>query len=335
MKEYVITIDGGTTNTRCILWNGKREKIAEAKRAVGVRNTSIDGNNEKLKNAVKECLLEVTGEAGISFSEIRRITGSGMITSDVGLTTLPWITAPAGRKELADHAKDVFLPEICPVPITLIPGIKNGDGPFSMETIAEMDIMRGEEVESIALFDRMQCGKEMLFVLPGSHNKFIPVSRDGKILGCMTSISGELLSAVTNDTILAKSVEKSFVSPDNYDRGLVRQGYDTAVRYGLGKALFTGRTMMLFMEKKPQEIANFLLGAVFSGDLSAVKNASLPGIFPDMRVVVAGKEPLRNAAADLLRYDGYFTDVCEYDQEGTVPLSAEGQYLVAEKLSEV
>ena len=73
MKEYVITIDGGTTNTRCILWNGKREKVAEAKRAVGVRNTSIDGNNEKLKNAVKECLLEVTQKPEFPF---RRSAGS-------------------------------------------------------------------------------------------------------------------------------------------------------------------------------------------------------------------------------------------------------------------
>lgn len=50
---YTITIDGGTTNTRCILWNSSRQRIDEQKREVGVRNTAIDGNNSKLKNAVK------------------------------------------------------------------------------------------------------------------------------------------------------------------------------------------------------------------------------------------------------------------------------------------
>ena len=56
MDTYTITIDGGTTNTRCILWNSSRQRIDEQKREVGVRNTAIDGNNSKLKNAVKECL---------------------------------------------------------------------------------------------------------------------------------------------------------------------------------------------------------------------------------------------------------------------------------------
>ena len=43
MDTYTITIDGGTTNTRCILWNSSRQRIDEQKREVGVRNTAIDG----------------------------------------------------------------------------------------------------------------------------------------------------------------------------------------------------------------------------------------------------------------------------------------------------
>ncbi len=65
MKEYIITIDGGTTNTRCILWGGGQRRIDEERRAVGVRNTSIDGHNGKLKQAVRECieqLLERNGD---------------------------------------------------------------------------------------------------------------------------------------------------------------------------------------------------------------------------------------------------------------------------------
>ena len=36
LAGYIITIDGGTTNTRCILWDQSRNKIAEEKRQVGV-----------------------------------------------------------------------------------------------------------------------------------------------------------------------------------------------------------------------------------------------------------------------------------------------------------
>lgn len=63
MDTYTITIDGGTTNTRCILWNSSRQRIDEQKREVGVRNTAIDGNNSKLKmllkNALNSCLKTI------------------------------------------------------------------------------------------------------------------------------------------------------------------------------------------------------------------------------------------------------------------------------------
>ena len=49
MDTYTITIDGGTTNTRCILWNSSRQRIDEQKREVGVRNTAIDGNKFQIK----------------------------------------------------------------------------------------------------------------------------------------------------------------------------------------------------------------------------------------------------------------------------------------------
>ena len=57
MDTYTITIDGGTTNTRCILWNSSRQRIDEQKREVGVRNTAIDGM--LLKNALSSCLKTI------------------------------------------------------------------------------------------------------------------------------------------------------------------------------------------------------------------------------------------------------------------------------------
>ena len=42
----------------------------------------------------------------------------------------------------------------------------------------------------MAILDRFPPGKPMLLILPGSHNKFVSVDREGKITGCLTSISG-------------------------------------------------------------------------------------------------------------------------------------------------
>ena len=47
MKNYTITIDTGTTNTRVYLFNEKYEAVASAKSEIGVRITAIDGNNNR------------------------------------------------------------------------------------------------------------------------------------------------------------------------------------------------------------------------------------------------------------------------------------------------
>ena len=116
MKQYIITVDGGTTNTRCILWDENRRRIAQENRPVGVRNTAIDGNNERLKQAVKECLECLTRDNGVGWDRIHRIIASGMITSDVGLVVVPHLTAPAGLAELAEATVAIQMPEICPIP---------------------------------------------------------------------------------------------------------------------------------------------------------------------------------------------------------------------------
>ena len=329
MKEYTITIDGGTTNTRCILWDSSQKKMDEESRAVGVRNTSIDGNNHKLKKAVKECLDQLLEKNGITYEQVGRIIGSGMITSDVGITVVPWIAAPAGIKELAEHTIDVDLPEICPIPISFIPGIKNSRENDNLDMAEAMDIMRGEEVESAAIIRSCHIGKPILLVLPGSHNKFVAVDDRGKITGCLTSISGELLSSITNHTIIAKSVHSEFVSEKTYDKEWILRGYDTAKRVGLGRACFTARILMLFYTDDPEKLANFILGAALAEDIKAIHNTTAIHMDSKTQVVVGGKQPLRTAVADLLKYDGYFKDIEEFETDGDIPLSAIGAYIVA------
>ena len=331
MKEYIITIDGGTTNTRCILWGSGQRRIDEERRTVGVRNTSIDGNNSGLKQAVRECIEQLLERNGVSYDQIHRIIGSGMITSDVGLVVVPWITAPAGVKELAANIAEISLPDICPIPICFIPGIKNGEGPFDLENIEAMDIMRGEEVEGVAILDKFPPGKPMLLILPGSHNKFVSVDAEGKMTGCLTSISGELLASITNDTIIAKSVGKQFVEEETYDREWLLKGYDNAKRTGLGRTCFTARILQLFYEDAPPKIANFVLGAALQGDVTAVMHSDALKVSPDTTVVVGGKNPLRQAIVDILEHEGYFARIETYVPEEGIPLSALGAYLVAEK----
>lgn len=333
MSVYTITIDGGTTNTRCILWDSRRVKIAEQAREIGVRNTAIDGDNHRLKSAVKDCLEQLLSEQNLTFRDVKHVIASGMITSDVGIVEVPHLTAPADLEKIARSTVSILLPEIFPIPIHFIPGIKNATSPVTLENYETMDIMRGEEVESFALIHRFHNGSPMLLVLPGSHNKFVSVNRQKEITGCLTSISGELLSAITNDTILAKSVNHSFVKPEEYDREWLLRGYRNARDTGLGRACFSGRILHLFAEKDTSKIANYILGAVLQGDVTAVRHSRALSVSRDTMVVVCGKAPLQKALTDIFAFENMFAEIRTFQPEKNVSLSSMGAYLVAEKLA--
>lgn len=73
-------------------------------------------------------------------------------------------------------------------------------------------------MEACALIDRLGVRGEAVLVLPGSHTKFVSVGADGRIAGCLTTITGELLASIMHDTIIADSVKRTFVEADTYRR---------------------------------------------------------------------------------------------------------------------
>ena len=332
MGDYLITIDGGTTNTRAFLWNGRGEILRKTGEEVGVRNTAMDGHNGRLRMAVKDCLERLLEEEGIGWSDIRRIVASGMLSSDVGIAEVPHIAAPASIRDFVDNAAKVMLPDICPLPISIVPGMKNSAAPRADEFEA-MDIMRGEETESMPLIQRYGGGGPLLLVLPGSHNKFISVDAEGMITGCVTTISGELLSCITTGTILANAVGKRFVSETEYDKEMVLKGSRIAQKTGLGRACFSGRILNLFFKQDKAAIANYLLGAVCGEDVRAVLGSAALKMPERARIVIAGKKPLSTAMADVVADSGAFGDVAVVPDDG-IPLAALGAYLVATQMKE-
>lgn len=331
MKNHVITLDTGTTNTRVVLWDHERHVLAAAKAPVGVRNTAIDGSTDTLKAAVKGCIEKVLSEGGVTYDDIQIIIASGMITSNVGLVEIPHCVAPVGADELAEAVREVSIPDVCPIPITFIPGIKNAVDPVDFDNYEAMDMMRGEEVESVAVIENSPRGKSYLIVLPGSHMKFVSANEEGKVTGSLTSISGELLSSITRDTIIADAVERKFVSDETYDRDMVILGYENAGKVGIGRACFSGRILNTFTEKDKTKIANYILGVVLQSDIQAIMNSSAISVKTDTEVIVAGDGSLSQAMIDILQHDGYFSNVRRFELEGDMSMSALGAYIIAGK----
>lgn len=326
----VITIDAGTTNTRVVLWDAQRSVLAAESRETGVRNTAMDGNNAQLARAVKDCITGVLHHAGMDFTHIEHVIASGMITSNLGLAEIPHLTAPAGLEDFARAAVAVELPDICPVPIWFIPGIKNNCSRVTLETYEQMDIARGEEVESLALVSEHAIKEQSILVLPGSHTKFIGVNEAGQLTGCLTTISGELLSVITNNTILASAVGREY-SGDDYDRTMLLAGYDNAMKVGLSRACFSGRILNMFAVPEHKRIASYLLGAVLQEDIFALKNTDALPAGKETQIIIAGKKPLRQAFEDLFHHDGFFGNILLHSLSDDAPLSAIGACLVVEK----
>ena len=163
-------------------------------------------------------------------------------------------------------------------------------------------MMRGEETEALGLWSLLQPEKDMLLVLPGSHNKVISLSADGTLRGSMTSISGELLDAVTHHTILAESVEHGFTDAEHYDREQVLAGA-RACAGGFGHAAFEARLMRTLGSGTTDDARSFLLGAVLRLDVEAIRHFSF--FSPEQVLMVAGKAPFGQALVDLFTQEGW------------------------------
>lgn len=151
---------------------------------------------------------------------------------------------------------------------------------------------------------------------------------EGKMIGCLSSLAGELLSAVTLNTILASAVNKQFAGAD-YNNEMLLAGYRTARDTSFARAAFSTRMLQMFIPSNEQDRASFLLGAVLEGDVAAVKHSKALSTTPDMKVVIAGKEPLANALKLLFEADGYFDQVDIYYPTAEKPMSGYGLYQIA------
>lgn len=302
MNRYIL-IDGGTTNTRVSLVDAERNLLAQAASPVGVRNTAISGNNRELCDAVRQGIHKVMD--GLTQKDIQACVAYGMITSREGLCEVPHLAAPASADDLHAALHTLFLPEVAPFPITMIRGVRNTEGPVFPDHVDEIDMMRGEETEAIGLWTLLEPAQRCVFVLPGSHNKFIAMDGQGRISGCMTSISGELLDALTHHTVLTDAVDGRFVSIDTYDRSMLLAGAAACGDAGLGRAAFSARILRTLGGYPADKAAGYLLGAVLHTDLQALSCFLALHGWERVAIYVAGKEPLQTALCDLLAEQHY------------------------------
>jgi len=261
LEQHTICVDMGTTNTRVWLLCAD-QIVASAKQANGVRVSASEGSTGKIIAVLQEMILEVSSHGGDGHQP-SAIAAAGMITSSLGLSEIPHVTGPAGLSELAGAAQWHNFREISNLPFLLVPGIR-----IATENNSTVDVMRGEETMCLGLVASGLMELPGVVLNFGSHWKAIEVDSRGRICSSVTSLSGELIDAVRNQTVLASSLPQQF--PAELVWNWVERGMHEARRTSLPQTLFRIRLLELDKEGSEAERLAFLVGAFVATDLDTL-----------------------------------------------------------------
>lgn len=319
--SILIVVDSGSNHTYAHLWDGRRV-IASAVRPVGVRSTAVDGHNGQLRVAVKEAIAEVIAQTGLA---PEAVICAGMLTANVGLQEVPHLLAPAGIDDLARGLVRQDFPDISPLPFYFIPGVKSVPAELTAETLGETDIARGEEAEAIGLLELAGLtGPTFLMRYQFTH-KAIAVDAEGRILYTRTALTGELLPAVSEHTLVKSSLAPlDQVKPVE---AMWRAGLEQARTEGFGRALFLTRVTEQIWKKNKAEATSFLLGVMMSLDLPLLAGARESGA----TVAAYGKGPFPAMLKAYLESEGW-PEVRLLDDAAVEVAAAVGAVRIYERL---
>lgn len=262
-----IYIDSGTTNTRVWLIRGE-QIIAHTGATVGVRDTARDGSPVRLRTALRELIAEVSNHPAAQGSSPAFVASAGMITSSLGLVEVPHVAAPAGIDELAAKIRRCDFPDITPLPILLVPGVRSGPLEVDLDSVATADLMRGEETVCVGLMATGLASTPCTVINLGSHWKVINIDQKGRITGSLSSLTGELIHTTQTQTILASAVPHT--RPEFLAQSWIEAGMREQRRSGLARAMFCVRLLEQGGRSTPEERLAFLVGAFIASDLDAL-----------------------------------------------------------------
>ena len=316
MSGYAV-VDSGTTTTRLRLWQDGAVRWSGSVSA-GARDTAITGDARAIREAVADLLARVTSETG---ERPTAIICSGMITSNLGLFEVPHLAAPAGPDELAEGIVHTTIEGVGAV--SFIPGVKTLGAGLTLDTLAAGDVLRGEEAEVTGLRAQLGLTEPATFVHFGSHHKAVDVDAAGRITASRTAVTGELLAATSEHTILRSSVVP--LTDLTLDLEAMHAGARATREHGLGRALFLVRVGEQLAGLARERVTSFLIGA-----LAALDTPLLPPPSAGATIVLYGHGAFPEALAALLAADGY-DHVIRVDGEASDRASVEGAVALYER----
>ena len=199
---------------------------------------------------------------------------SGMAGSQQGWVEAPYCPCPAGLAEVAAQLQWVDAQRR----IAIVPGLR-------CEAAGVPDVMRGEETQVFGALQLLgeQDAFEGLFVLPGTHSKWVTV-KGARIEHFTTLMTGEFYALLRHHSILARTLP---AEDGELDEGAFDAGVALALTGGsLLHHAFSVRSLALFNRLPAAHAPSYLSGLVIGEEL---RSRQLVG---DEQVVLVGEPAL-------------------------------------------
>ena len=267
----LVAIDWGTSSLRGALLDAEGRVLEEQSHPRGILTVS-PGEFPAVFESLFGHWMQPRGS---------RCLISGMAGSKQGWVEVPYCACPAGKVEVGNSIVDIE--SNAERTISMVPGLSD-------EHDGVPDVMRGEEVQifgAMALTGR----DEGVFVLPGTHNKWVIV-RKGRVAGFRTFMTGEFYALLSQHSILARMLDAT--AP--LDEAAFLQGVtQTDNGQGVLHNAFGARSLPLFDRMPKAEVASYLSGLLIGEEL---RTQSLHGVG---EVVLIGSPALTGRYALALR----------------------------------
>lgn len=191
---------------------------------------------------------------------------SGMITAAHGWVPLPYANIPfsLGGSHLHYQKKQASHDAI--EALYFLSGIQTKN-----------DVMRGEETETIGLFqieELKQLGQNSTLILPGTHSKHVHIF-DHQIVGFETYMTGELFGILSKHSVLRLSLpekieeQKTELSPEEHHA--FELGAQQGSESSSSQALFSVRTNGLFNKYPPEENYYYFCGILIGCEIHEIR----------------------------------------------------------------
>ena len=260
-------IDCGTTTTRIYIVDSERNIVASGRKKIGVRDTSITGNNNKLREGIVELFYEILSDYDLDDESVEFAIASGMITSEVGLMEIPHLIAPAGITELTKGIVKVIDQNVLPIkrPVYFIRGIRNNyPAKAGLDDIQLIDFMRGEEVQCIGIMNGYDLSYPCNIVTLSSHTKIIYVNSNKQIESSFTTLSGQLYEAIVGSTSIGKSLKYDPQEPTGFfeKKDIIKAATSSVKNAGLIRTMMMPRFLQVLLNSSSEERILFADAAI-------------------------------------------------------------------------